>query len=232
MFHVRAVAFAIVMAAVAAVAAVAEDAPKPDLPAAPVNPVIQVSRGDSWTYDLRDDVTGDIKGTLAFEVTKVTDAEIETRVSQEKEATNGRTTSTTIFDARWRMKDNGKFVFRPYLDTTGIPQDLQMGKSWSFKYASLRKGAALTREFAGVGKVDGWEHVTLPSGLVYEAFKIDVTATATLAGNGRKLENHSIMWFAPAINRLVKRIDESRVNGKLEDATEQTLREYKPASKS
>ena len=50
--------------------------------------------------------------------------------------------------------------------------------------------------------------------------------------NKHKHETHTVMWYAPSANRLVKRIDEVRDNGKLLDASEQTLREYKPASKS
>ena len=225
-------ALAVALIVSVAATAVADDAVKTDQPAAPANPAIQVSRGDSWTYDLRDDVTDEAKGTLAFEVTKVTDVEIETRVSQLKQATKAQTTSTAIFDARWHMKDNGKFIFRPYGDDTGVPEDLQVGKSWSFKYEALRKGSALTKEFAGVGKVEAWERVTLPSGSAYDAFKIDVTLAMTSAADNRKHETHSIMWFAPAVNRLVKRIDESRDNGKLRDATEQTLREYKRAPRT
>jgi hypothetical protein len=108
---------------------------------------------------------------------------------------------------------------------------LQVGKSWSFKFESVRKGAAQTQEFAGVGKVEAWERVALPSGSAYDAFKIDVRL-ATSTANNRKREAHAVMWFAPAANRVVKRTDEIRLDGKLQDSTEQTLREYKPAPKT
>jgi hypothetical protein len=106
-----------------------------------------------------------------------------------------------------------------------------VGKSWSFKYEAQRKGAAQTQEFSGVGKVAAWERVTLPNGAAYDAFKIDVAAAPRSAPAGRKVELHAMMWFAPAVNRVVKRVDESRVDGKLRDASEQTLRAYKPAAK-
>ena len=38
----------------------------------------------------------------------------------------------------------------------------------------------------------------------------------TSAADNRKHETHTVIWFAPAVNRLVKRIDESCQNGKLE----------------
>jgi hypothetical protein len=222
-------AIALVIAAEAP--AFADDAVNANPPAPPPNSVIQVSRGDVWTYDVRDDIVGEAKGTIAFEVTKVTDGAIETRTVQHKQATNAETTNADIFDSRWRLKDNSKVVYQPHSDDTGVPEDLQVGKSWSFKFESVRKGAAQTREFAGVGKVEAWEHVTLPNGSAYDAFKLDVRF-ATSTANDRKRETHTVMWFAPAVNRLVKRIDEIRENGKLEDSTEQTLREYKPAPKT
>jgi hypothetical protein len=40
----------------------AAPAAKTDLPAAPANPSIQIARGDSWTYEIRDNVTGDVRG--------------------------------------------------------------------------------------------------------------------------------------------------------------------------
>jgi len=161
----------------------------------------------------------------------LTDGVIETRVTQRRLATNAQVASVDVFDPRWRLKDNGKVVYRPYSDSSGVPEDLQVGKSWSFKFESVRKGAAQTQEFAGVGKVEAWERVALPSGSAYDAFKIDVAAAPRSAPAGRKVELHAMMWFAPAVNRVVKRVDESRVDGKLRDASEQTLRAYKPAAK-
>jgi hypothetical protein len=102
---------------------------------------------------------------------------------------------------------------------------------WSFKFEALRKGSAQTEQYAGVGKVEAWERVTLPNGAAYDAFKIDVTDNRQSGLASRKRESHVVMWFAPAVNRLVKMIDESRDNGKLRHATEQTLRDYKPSGR-
>lgn len=229
--HLSVLAFLCALLATTAVPAVAEDSSKLDPSAAPVDPKIQVSLGDSWTYDLRDEVTGDLKGSVVFEVTKVIDGEIETRTTRQMLTNNAKTTSIQRFDRRWRRTDNGQYVWRPHLDTSGVPDDLGVGKSWSFKFEAARKGSAQTETYAGAGKVEAWERVTLPSGAVYDAFKIDVADSQTSALAGRKHENHAVMWFAPAVNRLVKMIDESRDNGKLRDATEQTLRDYKPSAK-
>jgi hypothetical protein len=199
--------------------------------AIPTSLEIKVSVGDSWTYDVRDGVTGDARETIVFEVTRIADGNIETRVSQSKRSTGAETTNIEVFDARWRLKDNGKVIFRPYSGLVGAPEDLQIGKTWPINFHAARKGAASTQDIAGAGKLEAWEHVTLPSGVAYDAFKIDLRTAMTLPG-GRKRENHSVQWFAPAVNRVVKRIDENRENGKLRDASEQTLRAYKPAAKT
>jgi hypothetical protein len=199
--------------------------------AIPTSLEIKVSVGDSWTYDVRDGVTGDARETIVFEVTRIADGNIETRVSQSKRQTGAETTNIEVFDARWRLKDNGKVIFQPYSGLVGAPEDLQIGKSWPINFHAARKGAALTQAIAGVGKLEAWERVTLPNGVAYDAFKIDLRTALTLP-NGRKRESHSVQWFAPAVNRVVKRIDENRENGKLRDASEQTLRAYKPAAKT
>jgi hypothetical protein len=228
MRHAKGLSFLAALAVIGAAPALADDAIKADASVAPINPTIQVSRGDAWTYDLRDNVTGDLTGTVAIEVTKASDVAIETRVTQHKRDTNADSVSVEVFDARWRLTDIGKTLFKPYNDATGVPTDLEVGKSWSFKDEADRKGSTLKIEASGVGTVEAWERVTLPSGVAYDAFKIDVSLSS-IAANSRKHETHSVIWFAPSVNRFVKRVDETRVNGKLQNATEQTLREYKPA---
>ena len=196
-------------------------------PAAPDNPPIKVAVGDSWTYDMRDQASGEAKGTIAFEVTKVSDAGIETRETVTKKAGDAKATATELFDPRWRMKDNGKFEFRPYLPNTGAPDDLKVGKDWKFRYEVVKKDGGASQVFSGAGKVESFERLKLPNGASFDAFKIDVKFA-----DKRRRETHTVMWFAPSAHRLVKRVDEIRENDKLVNVSEQTLREYKPASKS
>jgi hypothetical protein len=98
--HLKVLAFVWALLATIAAPAVAEDFSKLDPSAAPVDPKIQVSLGDSWTYDVRDDVSGDLKSSVTFEVTKVTDAEIETRATRQIQITSAKTTAVERFDLR------------------------------------------------------------------------------------------------------------------------------------
>jgi hypothetical protein len=49
--------------------------------------------GDHWTYELRDDITGDIKSTITNSVTDVSNSEISTRIAQLGNPNGGYQTS-------------------------------------------------------------------------------------------------------------------------------------------
>jgi hypothetical protein len=218
------VAFAAVFAF--AGAALAQDASQPKDAAPPANPKIVVARGDRWTYEVRDDITGDLKTVVDYAVTDVTDKEIDTRVRFTNVATGAETTAVQVFDPRWRLKDTGAFLYRPALEETGTPADIKVGQTWSFRYDSARINPPSHFRFAGKGKVDSWEHVSVANGLAYDAFKIVFDSAVTPVVNNRKFETKIVLWYAPAANRYVKRRYESRQNGKLFDASVETLRNY------
>jgi hypothetical protein len=54
-----------------------------------VEPMEDPQTGDHWTYELRDDVTGDIKSTITNTVTDVSASEISIRVGQLGNSTTG-----------------------------------------------------------------------------------------------------------------------------------------------
>jgi hypothetical protein len=207
-------------------AALAEDDTKPSDPNPPVNPKIEVARGDRWTYEVRDDVTDELKTILDLTVTDVTDSEIDTRARFTNAATNAESTNVQIFDPRWRMKDDGAAIYRPAAEETGIPTDIQVGKSWSYNYEYSKVNPPANVKLVGKAKVESWERITVGNGLAYDAFKIVFNSSVTPVVNNRKWEWHVVLWYAPAAHRYVKRIFESRQNGKLNDASVQTLRDY------
>ena len=88
MSSIARLAMAAVFAVVGGCAALAADDTKPNDPNPPANPKIEVSRGDRWTYELRDDITDELKTILDVAVTDVTDSEIDTRVRFTNASTN------------------------------------------------------------------------------------------------------------------------------------------------
>jgi hypothetical protein len=212
-------------------AALADDDTKPNDPNPPASVKIEVSRGDRWTYQVRDDVTDELKAIFDVAVTDVTDSEIDTRIRTTNAATNTESTAVYVFDPHWWLKDDGVAVYRPGLQHLGIPADIQVGKTWSYGFERSRINPPGDFKFAGKAKVESWERVSVSNGLAYDAFKIEFNQAATPVVNNRKFEEHVVLWYAPAANRYVKLVFESRQNGKLLTATVQTLREYRPAAK-
>ncbi len=109
--------------------------------------------GDHWTYELRDDITGELKSTITNTVTDVSDSEINVRVARLGNSNPGYQT----FDRSWNVKNSGGWRYTPN-DGTGIRAPLAVGKSWSFKSNDLNSTAGVswkrsgTREGGRAGK--------------------------------------------------------------------------------
>ena len=71
--------------------------------------------GDHWTYELRDDISGDLKSTLTHTITDVSPTEIGIRI-----ATLGKSdVGYQAYDRAWDMITNGIWRSTPN-DGTGI----------------------------------------------------------------------------------------------------------------
>ena len=224
----RLVSTAFGVALLASCAAYADEEAKPSDSKPPATTKVEAARGDRWVYEVRDDITDELKVITDFTVTEVTDTEINTRVRYTNVTNNNsEVTAAQTFDLNWHTKDNGTFVFTPGLEDTGIPADLQIGKTWSFNYELTRVSPPVHFKFIGKAKVESWDHVVVANGLAFDAFKIVFQSSVSPVVNNRKYETRVEMWYAPAANRYVKRQYESRMNGKLTDASVETLRDYR-----
>jgi hypothetical protein len=207
--------------------ALADDAAKPASSPAPSETVVNVNPGDSWEYEIRDGLTDQLTATEHFTVTEVTTSEIYVRkwtVAKTQQESSGLVT----FDRNWRMKEEDAWRFAPPAGTTGIPEGLAVDKSWSYTRKSTRFSPPLDLTYRGSGKVAAWEEVTLPNGASYDAYRIEITEAATPVVNNRKFEDKIVEWYAPSVNRYVKRTWESRQNGKLVDEGLELLTIYEP----
>ena len=92
-----------------------------DCVAQPVDPGA-VRVGDRWAYDVRDDLTGDLRRAITVVVVEINDKEITTRVSS---AGKDRP-QTMVYDLDWGRIDDGAWKLRP--SGIGIKQPLQIGK--------------------------------------------------------------------------------------------------------
>jgi hypothetical protein len=177
--------------------------------------------GDHWTYELRDDITGDIKSTITNTVTDVSDSEISTRTALLGNPNSGYQN----FDRSWDLINNGIWRFTPN-DGNGIRLPLTVGKTWSFKGTDLNSTAGVSWKRSGTSKVIAQESVTTRAG-TFDTFKIETSVQIQNANDPtKKIQAVQQTWYAPLIDHWVKRSFVSKSDGRVRDKNTVELVEY------
>jgi hypothetical protein len=184
-------------------------------------PMEEAQLGDRWTYEIRDEITGDVKSTISNTVTDVSNSQISTKLAQLGNFNSGYQT----FDRSWDMVENGTWRYTPN-DGTGIRTPLTVGKTWPFKATDVNNTASLSIKRTGTSKVVGQESVTTRAG-TFETFKIETSYQLQNANDPtKKVQVTQQTWYAPAINHWVKRTFASRSEGRAREKTSVELVEY------
>ena len=199
----------------------AASAPPAAEPANSPEPMEEVRLGDHWTYEFRDDITGELKSTITNTVTDVSDSEISTRIAQLGNPGSGYQT----FDRSWNLTNNGIWRHTPN-DGTGIRPPLTVGKTWTFKSTDFNSTAGISWKRSGTSKVVGQESVTTRAG-AFDTFKIETSFQIQNANDPtKKLQAVQQAWYAPVIDHWVKRTFVSRSDGRVRDKSTIELVEY------
>jgi hypothetical protein len=178
--------------------------------------------GDHWTYELRDEITGEIKNTLTNIVTDVTAADIAVRI-QSQAYSQGP--SVLIFDRSWNLKSSPTWRFSPN-DGTGIRMPLTVGNTWRFHSDQLRTGYGTTFKNEGTAKVVGTESVTTEAG-TFQALKVETSINGHNANDSSKrFESRVTTWYVPSLDHWVKRTVKSSFNGKVDENDSFELVDY------
>jgi hypothetical protein len=192
-----------------------------DAATAQVADIAGVLPGDRWVYEVTDEVTGDIKQTTTVVVLDVSEKEINTRVSV-RGAANPR---QVVFDRGWSRVDDSLWKYMPS-DGTGIKMPLQVGQDWRFdsKATSFQSGTAMSVN--GQSKVVGMERLTTSAG-TFDTFKIETTARQINANDQTKSSTlTSTLWYAPTVNRWVRKTYKLQVEGRLRESQTEELTDY------
>jgi hypothetical protein len=177
-----------------------------------VEPMEDARLGDHWTYELRDDITGEVKSTITNTVTDVSDSEISTRSALLGNSNFGFQT----YDRSWNLINNGTWRYTPN-DGTGIRAPLAVGKTWSFKSTDLNSTAGVSWKRSGTTKVVAQESVTTRAG-TFDTFKLEISFQIQNANDPtKKFQAVQQTWYAPAINHWVKRAFVSRSDGRVRE---------------
>jgi hypothetical protein len=208
----------------------AQTAPKePPLAASPPaveasnspEPMEDVQLGDRWTYEVRDEITGEIKSTITNTVTDVSASEIGIRLDVLGKPNSGYHT----YDRSWNMMNNGTWRYTPN-DGGGIKPPLAVGKAWPVKSTDLNSTAGYSLKRSGTSKVVAQENVTTRAG-TFDTFKIETSYQLQNSNDPtKKFQVVLQMWYAPVIDHWVKRSFVSRSEGRVRENGSVVLVEY------
>ena len=177
--------------------------------------------GDRWTYEVKDAATEDIRAVMTVVVVDIDDKEITTRVSS-----RGKDRPRTIvFDSQWAMLDDSVWKHRP-AGLIGIRTPLQVGKTWRTETnaTNMQNGTALRT--SSVAKVVAQEKTTTQAG-TFDTYRIETSVTQVNSKDATKSSRMAFVdWYAPAINRWVKRIFEVRAEGRVRDSAVEELTDH------
>jgi hypothetical protein len=199
----------------------------PPLEAAPAAPpdvsetMEEAMPGDHWTYETRDEVTGEVKATTTNVVIEVTATAISLRFSILGNPNSGYIT----YDRSWNVINNGTWKYAPN-DGTGVRLPLSVGKTWTFQSADSYSTQGLNFKRTGNSKVTGREIITTSAG-TFDTFKLETSYSMRNANDPtKKFDFKLLTWYAPAINHWVKRVSTSRSTGQLRDNSSMELVEF------
>jgi len=177
--------------------------------------------GDRWVYEVKDEITGDLKRTFTVVVLDVSEKEINARMSVRGAARPFE----TVFDRSWNRIDDGIWKFRPS-DGTGVQTPLQVGKEWRFenKATHTQNGTALST--TGQSKVVGEEKVTTSAG-TFDTFKIETRMRHVNSNDQTKASTvNATLWYAPTVNRWVRKTTKTQIEGRLRDSHTEELTDF------
>jgi hypothetical protein len=177
--------------------------------------------GDRWSYEITDEITGDLKQTTSIVVLSLSDAEINTRVTN-----RGALRPIQIaFDRSWNRLDDEAWRYKPS-DGTGLQMPLLVGKEWRFdsQASNIQNGTTLSS--AGQSRVVAQEKVTTPAGS-FDTFKVETKIRQVNSNDQTKTATvTTTFWYAPSINRWVRKTQQMQIEGRVREASTEELTDY------
>ncbi|TAL79468.1 MAG: hypothetical protein EPN75_09025 [Beijerinckiaceae bacterium] len=176
-----------------------------------VRPMPEAAVGDHWTYEVRDQITDELKRTITATITDTTDKKISIR--RNIEGKHGAFAFRT-YDRAWNLYVNGDLRYEPR-DGTGVKLPLVVGNKWSFRADVVNSNNGRAWRRIGTSRVVSEEKVTTAAG-TFDAFKIETSFVAHNTRNHRtQYKSDWVTWYAPAIDHWVKRTIVFRANGRV-----------------
>jgi hypothetical protein len=177
--------------------------------------------GDHWTYEVRDEITGDLKSTITHTITDISPTEFGIRLNVLGKSDVGYQS----YDRSWDMITNGIWRSTPN-DGMGIRAPLAVGKSWPVKATDFNSSNGVSLKRTGTAKVTAQESLTTRAG-TFDTYKIEIAIEARNSNDTtKKYLSEQQIWYAPSINHWVKRANVNRSDGRVRDRSMTELVEY------
>jgi len=196
-----------------------------------------VKVGDQWDYQYHSNLDNGNSGTISYVVQDVSAGKIDVE-SRTHRSNGGRDAVLNfVFDRSWHILEAPK---GKYLKTDALSEpfpSIAVGKEWTSNLLWQQRYSSLGVKWIEHGRVAAWETVTLENGQTFDAFRIIVRLESTpLEGTGiqvvtagfttQKLVDRIVEWYAPAVNRYVKRTSESSRDGTVTESFREELTNY------
>jgi hypothetical protein len=131
---------------------------------------------------------------------------------------------TAVYDTDWGRIDDGLWKLRP--SGIGIKKPLQIGKEWKSDANGMNLQSGIAFHASGGARVVAQEPVATPAGTI-ETFRINMTVRLINTRDQSRSQTWAfVVWYAPAINRWVKRTSEWRQEGRVRDSYTEELTGY------
>jgi hypothetical protein len=177
--------------------------------------------GDLWSYEVTDALTGSLKHVQSFIVVEINEKGITARTAFRGK----RDPALSVYDVDWNRIDADGWTFRPN-DGLGIPKPLKVGNEWRTDGNAKHLKSGTIFRTSGVAKVVGQEQVTTRAG-TFDSFRIEMAVRqVNTKDQTRSASLNYVLWYAPAVNRWVKRTEVVRIEGRIRDSFIDELIEY------
>jgi hypothetical protein len=178
-----------------------------------------IAVGDHWTYEIRDNISGDLKGQYTQTVTDADNDDWSVKVQP-----LGGNASFLTFDHLWNVKVTPIAKFAPN-DGTGVKDQMKAGDTWSGKASDIRSSRTLWKR-TETSKVLDEEQITTQAG-TFNAVKYETTIEIRSAIDPTKKATTVVTtWYVPSVNHWVKRTEKSTSEDRVRSNASIELVEY------
>jgi hypothetical protein len=186
-------------------------APQADLP--------NVHVGDIWQYRSVDEFTGETKLEFSHQIVDLSDREIVTQLKNKGSSAS----PLRYYTRQWGSLDIENAKFDPYYPLFDFP--LSVGKSWKKQYRTTFANGDSSSSFLEA-KVTTFEKITVPAGS-FDAFRVEYSTESMSADANANISKGKVtVWYAPAVNHLIRRETVISSNGRVRSKAADELVAY------